>query len=287
MNADADADADADPPVARPPVEGPPVQWRSDVHTTQTTSLAQAQTEPRTFADAIDDEEKLIGRNNLVPVSFLELGLRAARPVAYLGSGTGFLVDADHLITNNHVIPDVQTAKSTVAWFNYQHDVNGKLLPIDEFKFDPGAFFHTNVELDYTVVRMRGHPGAIWGSLPLLADLPVEVGQYVAIIQHPAGQKKQVALSDNEVAFVDDRVVQYLTDTLPGSSGSPVFDEKWRVVALHHSGHWIPEPDGTSTHFRNEGIRISAILRDLPALQPPPSAAPALPPASDAPPAGG
>lgn len=28
----------------------------------------------------------------------------------------------------------------------------------------------------------------------------------------------------------------YLTDTLPHSSGSPVFNSEWEVVALHHAG---------------------------------------------------
>jgi V8-like Glu-specific endopeptidase len=60
--------------------------------------------------------------------------------------------------------------------------------------------------------------------------------------------------------------VQYITDTLPGSSGSPVFNDDWRIVALHHSGGNIPEPSTNSIHFRNEGIRIGAILADLPPL---------------------
>jgi V8-like Glu-specific endopeptidase len=59
-------------------------------------------------------------------------------------------------------------------------------------------------------------------------------------------------------------VVQYLTDTMPGSSGSPVFNDKWELIVLHHSGGWLPEPSTKSTHFRNEGIRVSAIAADLP-----------------------
>ena len=62
------------------------------------------------------------------------------------------------------------------------------------------------------------------------------------------------------VTYVDDNVVQYLTDTMPGSSGSPVFNAAWEVVALHHSGGWFREPGGKEQLFRNEGIAIGQVL---------------------------
>jgi V8-like Glu-specific endopeptidase len=77
------------------------------------------------------------------------------------------------------------------------------------------------------------------------------------------GQHKQIACTDNQVMAVGPQVIQYLTDTMPGSSGAPVFNDNWQIVALHHSGGWIPEPNSRSTHFRNEGIRIAAIINDL------------------------
>jgi V8-like Glu-specific endopeptidase len=114
------------------------------------------------------------------------------------------------------------------------------------------------------VVQVKGSPGAKWGFINLRDDLTVKAKQDVAIIQHPGGQPKQIAIVDNEIEYVDDSVVQYLTDTLPGSSGSPVFDNDWECVALHHSGGWLPQPSDQSTHFRNEGIRISAVMADMP-----------------------
>jgi endonuclease/exonuclease/phosphatase family metal-dependent hydrolase len=55
-----------------------------------------------------------------------------------------------------------------------------------------------------------------------------------------------------------DKVVRYRTDTEPGSSGSPVFNNSWDLVALHHAG-WR---DGTNT-ATNEGIRLAAIVSHL------------------------
>jgi len=62
--------------------------------------------------------------------------------------------------------------------------------------------------------------------------------------------------------------VHYLADTQPGSSGSPVLNRYWEVVALHHSGGAHP-PQKASNNLQkvlkglykfNEGIPIRAIL---------------------------
>ncbi|MER5327117.1 trypsin-like serine peptidase [Streptosporangium roseum] len=58
----------------------------------------------------------------------------------------------------------------------------------------------------------------------------------------------------------------YQTDTEPGSSGSPVFNDQWEIVALHHAG--VPAPDHDAFGgVINEGVRVSrllAFLRDRP-----------------------
>ena len=58
----------------------------------------------------------------------------------------------------------------------------------------------------------------------------------------------------------------YLADTERGSSGSPVFNSEWQMIALHHwGGPWIDGGDiGDPSSFEiNEGIRISSIVRNL------------------------
>ena len=39
-------------------------------------------------------------------------------------------------------------------------------------------------------------------------------------------------MQNNFVAYADANIVQYATSTLPGSSGSPVFDDEFKVVAI-------------------------------------------------------
>ena len=71
-------------------------------------------------------------------------------------------------------------------------------------------------------------------------------------------------MQNNFVQYVGGNVVQYVTSTLPGSSGSPVLNDNWEVVALHHAGGTIREPTTQQSYFRNEGILIGSILTDLP-----------------------
>jgi V8-like Glu-specific endopeptidase len=251
------------------PIEGPIPVWRvASPRTTVGTELALADTQPQSVSEAMATDEKLIGVNNLVPISFLEQALQLADAVALIqvgdvGTATGFLVAADILLTNNHVLGNADDASVSVVRFRYQMDMLGRLEQSEYVRCLPDSFFYTNPDLDYSLVRLDSTPGLRYGVIPLSGSTQINDGDHVNIIQHPLGQPKQIAMVDNEVQYVDDTVTQYLTDTLPGSSGSPVFNDSWELVALHHSGGWIPEPSDGSTHFRNEGIRISAIMNDL------------------------
>lgn len=182
-----------------------------------------------------------------------------------LGVGTGFLTRNNLLITNNHVISGPADARQSRIWFNYQKTATGADAQVAEFALDPDAAFATSPMQegdDWTAVRVKGNPNTQWGMLEL-ADTKLKRNDFVNIIQHPSGLPKQITLYHNVVTFAGDNCVQYLTDTMPGSSGSPVFDSEWRVVALHHSGGWLPEPGTNKIFFRNEGIHISALIKGL------------------------
>ena len=217
-----------------------------------------------------DQLEKIIStQSTLLSIGFLEAGLLNARSVARViradgASGSGFLTDDILLITCHHVLPTEDSAREAVAQFNYQKTVDGLDAPVDEFKLVPYGAFATSPaeESDWTAVRVEGEPNKRWGALRL-THVDLQVGDRVNIVQHPGGGPKQIALYHNVVVFVGNNRLQYLTDTLPGSSGSPVFDSDWRVVALHHSGGWLREPGSKRMYFRNEDIHVNAILEGL------------------------
>lgn len=176
-------------------------------------------------------------------------------------SGTGFLIAGNLIVTNNHVLPDKDVAAGATVEFNFEKSVAGLDKPVERAKCRPDLGFATSLvkDHDWTVVRVDGDVNAKWGAIPL-APTKIAQDDRVVIVQHPGGGPKQIALTHNMVTFANDNVVQYLTDTMPGSSGSPVFNEAWEVVALHHSGGWLREPGGKEQLFRNEGIAIGQIL---------------------------
>jgi V8-like Glu-specific endopeptidase len=109
------------------------------------------------------------------------------------------------------------------------------------------------------VVQVQDDPAAEWGAIRLKRT-DLHKGARVNIVQHPMGGHKQIALYHNIVLYVGENRIQYLTDTLPGASGSPVFDSDWNVVALHHSGGYLREPGTKKVYYRNEGILINAVI---------------------------
>ncbi len=212
--------------------------------------------------------EKVIGVNNLLNIAWLARGLALAAPVARVvapeGAGTGFLIGSDLLLTNNHVLPVDSVADQSTVEFNYQLNWAGQLEPVKRCTLD-SSHFRTSQELDYTIVRVRESPGDLYGYVDLLDHGSAAVNDFVTIIQHPMGGPKQICLTDNKVAALFGNVVQYSTDTEPGSSGSPVFSQAWQIVGLHHAGGELAGPDG-SKYFTNEAIVIALVLRDAAAF---------------------
>ena len=237
----------------------------------------------------------------LMPVGFLDDGQRAARAVAricvpqifdgkprMLGSkpslvlGTGWLIAPNLLVTNHHVVAArfdgdapltasdmAMQATGAQAWFDYV-DVN---KPYQVFPVM--ALEASDKSLDYAVMRVSGAAGADprpladWGYLRIALETDeLRPGRPLNIIQHPSGDVKHIAIRRNDcVGIKGDNEFCYLTDTLPGSSGSPVFNDDWLVVGLHRASQTLPEKvymKGETIKYNNIGIRIHAILRHLP-----------------------
>jgi len=134
-------------------------------------------------------------------------------------------------------------------------------LPLDD---GPGAPINDNP--DGIVFPLRRTPGSVWGHLRLPASgIGYAVGQFLNVVGHPSGRRKEVALQENTITGVFTDVVRYTADTEPGSSGSPVFTNGWDLVALHHAGG---EQAPSGAWLNNEGMRIDRIVADLQANAP-------------------
>ncbi|MBN2860535.1 MAG: trypsin-like peptidase domain-containing protein, partial [Sphaerochaetaceae bacterium] len=98
-------------------------------------------------------------------------------------------------------------------------------------------------------------------------------GTRLNIIQHPGGGIKQFGIRSNHyVSPADPKspYVQYTTHTEAGSSGSPVFDDRWRVIAIHH--RWVQVEQhtyqGESVQYHNQGVYLDSVLKDIASKSP-------------------
>ncbi len=223
--------------------------------------------------------ERVLGISDLCSINFLTRGFEAATSVARVrvrepsGAaewfGTGFMVAPGLLMTNHHVIPNAESAALAIAEFDYQHDVHGVEMSRHAYNLMPSSLFFTDSSLDFTIVEIaprsfNGMPLSEYGYLPLIPNSGKALDpEKVSIIQHPGGQPKQIAirdsriivLSDEDLKFVDSvRFIHYSTDTEPGSSGAPVLNDQWQVVALHHRA--VPNYNESGERLALDGITV-------------------------------
>jgi V8-like Glu-specific endopeptidase len=204
------------------------------------------------------------------------------------GLGTGFLVGPSTVLTNHHVIAAAPDPKRLRAQFDYRvlkngsveagrivefeanrwliaarpaSAIDGKAHPIEE---EPSA-----TELDFALVRLAepvgAEPiagGATRGWMDLTTyDEQAEAGAPVFIVQHPSGTPLKLAIETNGIVGYSPNAlrVRYRTNTMKGSSGSPVFNQDLELIALHHAGD--PEYDQIAEANYNEGIPITTLRK--------------------------
>lgn len=219
--------------------------------------------------------EQHVNHNDLRPAYWLEEGAARSRAICkidasgvdYEGhtgawSGTGFLVAPSILCTNHHVINSKDVGARSRALFDFASLPDGTVRKVTTFRLRPDVLFWTspvvlsNGEggLDVTFVAVDGDPGTTFGMVPLLRQsFAVADNDKLNIIQHPDGRLKEVAIRNNTLTFQNASVIRYESDTEPGSSGAPVMNDGWELVALHHA----------AADKVNEGIKFSAIAAAL------------------------
>lgn len=239
-------------------------------------------------------QERLIFTNDLLPIGFLSqasmVGKSVCRlivtrheggqPVTSLTGrpkryfGTGWLIGKSHVITNHHVVnardptePDaidqdlnVQSEKTEVQ---FDFDVEGAVPE----KGTVAELIHVSKPLDYAILQLNEELGRAKLSLwPKAVSLPSADVVPLNIIQHPGGAPKQIGMRNNLAANINENELAYFTDTQGGSSGSPVCNDLWQVVALHKASTRTfgeHEFQGKKTRWVNVGTRIDKIIADL------------------------
>jgi endonuclease G len=265
-----------------------------------TEALAAAPLRPEDVTDLM--AERVIGASrDFLSIEYFERASEASRRVGRIvtdgePNGTGFLVAKNIVITNWHVLKTAEMAGRSVLELDYEAHRFGVRKELQAFDLEPDRFFLSDEKLDYALVWVadqsdRGAPLASYGFCPLIDEEgKIAIGEHVNIVQHPEGRVKQVAIRNTRLADLPpkplDSFFHYEADTERGSSGSPVFNDQWEVVALHHSG--VPktnkagvllDADGNPISktdlekivwIANEGIRVSRLVAHIAKAELPP-----------------
>jgi V8-like Glu-specific endopeptidase len=229
--------------------------------------------------------EAVLGDTRFLPLAWYRTGLDRCSAVARIetkwgqGFGTGFLVrggDLHHglegqvlLLTNAHVIsddPGVQKGnpparapeRARVRFEAREADGRQIICAVKRL-----VWTSPPDQLDATLLELEP-PQTCEPPYPLAVGLPTPHEDRVYVIGHPRGGGLSLSLQDNRVIDARAPKLHYRAPTEAGSSGSPVFNQDWELVALHHAGAAeMPNLSGTGATAANEGIWIAAIVEAL------------------------
>ncbi|MCF3932392.1 trypsin-like peptidase domain-containing protein [Acuticoccus sp. M5D2P5] len=177
-----------------------------------------------------DDLIRRLGR----PVGRLSIAVEtdAGRQVGYC---TATLIAEDLLLTNHHCIARNPAGRATeaVLWMGYLKPRSSVGVERYDVTLDP---VEDSAALDYAIHRVDGAPGAKWGTVALDPGGVVRDLQSLFVVHHPGGREQHVSLAcATHSPALDGADMLHLCDTLPGSSGAPVFDNESRaMVGLHY-----------------------------------------------------
>ncbi|MEP3890954.1 MAG: serine protease [Hellea sp.] len=252
------------------------------------------ETDPDITLESIINES-----NDLLSIETLEIGMAVSKSiglvnVGQLRKGTGFLIGHNLMMTNWHNFKIKSDTNTSSLLMGFEDNDVGERLGKAEYDFDPDRFFYSNKENDVAIVAVKpksrkGVALEKYMHIPLFErEGKIIIGEPVNIIQHAGGHRKQVVFHNSNLVALSnksekDQYCYYDGDTKKGSSGSPVFNKHWEVIALHRKG--VPETTRfgkivlkdntkidrsemmTNMHkikwASNQGVRISRIIDNL------------------------
>jgi len=197
-----------------------------------------------------------------------QVGLAVAK-LSFMRDGqsltcTGFMIDDERMLTNEHCISTQAVCDTTVALFDFHTSMTTDVMR--DRTTQCAELLVADQALDVALVRLAGSPGARWGRLKLSNALP-SVKEVALVIQHPNGEVKHVSRRNCYVATYPpdglDKETNFahICDTMGGSSGAPVLDRKnLEVIGLHHLG--VDPLDATWRNL-NRAVRIELIRSRL------------------------
>jgi len=197
--------------------------------------------------------------------------------------GTGFLVAKNVILTTYHLVDRLIAGQRPGGmirvWFDYDpgtattepsgelHRLDAdwwiaysKSSPVDDLPDDPRVTPHPD-HLDYVLLRLADAPGFARGVVSMPADQDngnLMPGLPLIMLQYAALRPLEIAVSpEGVVGFNENGTrLRHRLNTLGSSSGSPIFDMNWNLVAMHRG--FVRSPPGVNLDF-NDAIPIGRI----------------------------
>lgn len=189
------------------------------------------------------------------PVGRLRIRVRGPGGIQADAWCTGVLVAANLLLTAHHCVPGNFGLQAEAATLQIPEPATQGAAGFATYAVVP-APLETSAALDYSLLRVRGHPGKRFGWARL-SPQPARTGEAAAVVQFPRGGREMYARRDCRVYQTTASDFVHSCDTSWGSSGAPVYSvADGMVIGLHYAG----------SATANYAKQAAAILRASPLL---------------------
>ena len=187
-------------------------------------------------------------------------------------NGTAWMIARDVAITNHHVINARNSDQGAASALDFEKQACGAVL---QFDYNTAGATPTSIgvakllahdsSLDFALLSLNAGGPEPLRIAPSRLSLDATSWQPLNIIQHPLGGPKKIGIRSNIARTTDKDAVRYFTDTDFGSSGSPVCDDSWQVVALHRGAEHVTgvKFQGQETAYVNLGSQVQAVLDEI------------------------
>ena len=242
--------------------------------------------DPQEFLSDVNFEKKL-GKDGPQLFQWYLNGIKRSQAVGIIKdrngqpAGTGFLVRASDLnsswdsslvmVTNEHVVSNNPAGRSNPPLLPEQVRVMFEVLSGQNIQYSISEVMWSSSQdnLDVTIFRLDKEVSGTVDPYPLRESLPkLNNNERIYVIGHPEGGGLSLSIHDNMLLDHKDPKIHYRTPTEPGSSGSPVFDKNWELIAVHHAGGKnVKMLNGEGYYAANEGIWVQSVLRAINKLE--------------------
>ncbi|HEY9657175.1 MAG TPA: trypsin-like peptidase domain-containing protein [Allocoleopsis sp.] len=183
--------------------------------------------------------------------------------------GNGFLIGPRLLLTNYHVLDFIigsdlrDSISNIVLRFGYLISSDVRSMQEKTFRLSASSpiLCHSSTEdLDFALLQVEEDILAAEYLHPAPVNYePPATETRITLFNYPEEQTMRISLNLNGITEVFDQegLIQYFSDSEGAMSGSPCFNDRWEVVALHHA------QKAASSGIYCEGILLRAIYPQI------------------------